>query len=230
MTFAVALSILILVMFNRSTLLRIERRLERDVDRPDTLPFRKPAALIAFLLLGVACDGAEPRTAPPVQAMHIQAPVRSWYRNQADGCCVQMAIGMCGCNCNDINAACLPFDSTFGHAERGGSLPSRVSHYCDARGIKAFNVTGASIDDTKPWIDWAGRTGRFAAMGFTEAHFQTLYGIDPDRHVYYVCDNNSPTRIDQYPENVFREKHRQCMPWCVILATPTSPPPLIVKW
>jgi hypothetical protein len=187
----------------------------------------------ALLIVGFGQSFAdEPRTNPPFQTMHLEAPTRSIYRNQADGggSCVQMSLGMCGCHSNDINAACLPFDSAFGKAERGGALPSRVEKYCDARGIKCFNVTGRTIDDTMPWIDWSAKTGRFAAIAFTEAHFQTLYGFDPVKREYLVCDNNSPGRIDRYTLDQFRDRHRACMPWCVILEKPSSPPPTLRVW
>jgi len=187
----------------------------------------------AFIVLSFgAVFGEEPRTKPPLQCMHIGPETRSIYRNQPDGggSCVQMSLGMCGCNSNNENAACLPFESCYGKAERGGSLPSRVERYCDQRGIRVYNVTGRSIDDTMPWIEWSAKTGRFAAIGFTEAHFQTLYGYDPVTKQYLVCDNNSPNRVDRYDERTFRQKHQACMPWCVILEKPTSPPPNLKPW
>ena len=214
--------------------LHANQRLGEISTDDDARPFpRIYSPLIAMMLLGSLCcplHGQEPRTAPPLQAMHIEPGTRGWYRNQPDGCCVQMAIGMCGCNSNDDNAASLPFDSLFGKAERGGSIPSRVERYCDARAIVVYNVTGRSIDETMPWVEWAGKTGRFAAVGFTEAHFQTLYGYDSVRKQYLVCDNNSPHRIDRYDERTFRQKHQECMPWLVVLKNPSSPPPKFIKW
>ena len=160
--------------------------------------------------------------------MVLSPIVRGFYGNP-DGSCVQCSIGMAACHCNDINAACLLWDSQFGPAERGGSLPSRVERYCDSRGIKAWCVTGATVDDTMPWIEWAARTGRFAAVGLSSQHFQTLYGFDPERRIWYVCNNNSPGRIDSYPDADFRKLHGEVR-WLVILEKPSSPPPEFYPW
>ena len=236
MDFLILLLILGFTISNWRALRRFERireyREKRHLD--EQCPFRSELPFVFLIALGFGgfAWADEPRTKPPLYAMHIKAPVRNWYRNQPDfgGSCVQMSLGMCGCQSNDENAACLPFDSVYGEAVRGGSLPSRVERSCDARGIRAFNVTGRSIDDTMPWIEWAGKTGRFAAVGFTEAHFQTLYGFDHAKKEFYVCDNNSPSQVSRYTEQQFREKHRACMPWCVILEKPSSPPPNLDPW
>ena len=236
MQFVILLLLLVIAVSDHFRLKRFERdaayREKRRMD--EYSPFRRdlPLSLLLAVMIGGFAIAGEPRTKPPLQTMHIEPSTRQWYRNQPDGggSCVQMSLGMCGCNSNDDNAACLPFDSQFGKGERGGSLPSRVERYCDARGLRVYNVTGRTIDDTMPWIEWSAKTGRFAAIGFTEAHFQTLYGYDHVTKQYLVCDNNSPHRIDRYDEPAFRAKHQACMPWCVILEKPSSPPPNLKPW
>ena len=161
--------------------------------------------------------------------MALDLSIRSKYANP-DGSCVQCSLGMVGCHCNDLNAAYLLWDSEFGPAERGGSIPSRVESYCDRRGIKAWSVTGRTPDDTWPWLIWAAKTGRFAAFGCGQAHFQTLYGYDPQTKEWFVCNNNSTNRIDKYSDSQLRQLHAACGPWVVILEKPSSPPPEIVCW
>ena len=166
---------------------------------------------------------------PTSQQMDLGKLVRSYYRNP-DGSCVQCSLGMAGCHCNDLNAACLLWDTQFGPAVRGGSWPSRVEQYCDQRGIKAFSVSGATVDETWPWMVWAVRTGRFAAFGCGTAHFQTLYGYDANEKKWLVCNNNSTDRIDRYTEQQLRDLHRASGPWVVILEKPSSVSPTLVKW
>jgi hypothetical protein len=163
------------------------------------------------------------------QLMHLSPSVRKLYRNP-DGSCVQCSIGMCGANNGDMNAATLLWDSDYGPAERGGSIPSRVERYCDSRGIRAWSVTGQSVDDTLPWIEWAAKTGRFAAIGAGTQHFQTLYGYDAEKREWYVCNNNSTDRVDRYSHEQFKRLHAESGAWCVILDRPTSLPPIPVKW
>lgn len=189
--------------------------------------------LVLFLISGFAFAD-EPETtrgdAPAVsQSMHLGPQVRGFYRNP-DGSCVQCSIGMAGCQCNDPNAATLLWDTAYGSAVRGGSWPSRVEQYCDQRGIKAWSVSGASVDDTWPWIEWAVKTGRFAAIGCGTAHFQTLYGYDAADRKWLVCNNNSTDRIDRYTESQLRDLHRQSGPWIVILEKPSSVTPALVRW
>ena len=101
--------------------------------------------------------------------MELPKDVRGWFRNP-DGSCVQCSIGMCGTWNNVPEAATLLWNTEYGNAIRGGSWPSRVADYCSERGIRAFNVTG---DTTFEWMEWAARTGRFAAIGAGTRHFQT---------------------------------------------------------
>lgn len=196
-----------------------------------SIPFPGPrnptAAMIAFALLSICCT----RTFAdePIQIMKLSVETRNTYYN-TDGSCVQCSIGMVGCHCNDLNAAYVLFDSEFGPAERGGSNPSRVEAYCNRRGIKALSITGATIDETIPWMKWAAQTGRFAAVGAGTQHFQTLYGYDPNTGTWALCNNQTPHKIDYYPDPQFRKLHQDCMPWCVILLKPSSPPPQLHAW
>jgi hypothetical protein len=86
------------------------------------------------------------------------------------------------------------------------------------------------VEDTWPWLEWAARTGRFAAIGAGEAHFQTLYGYDPGSREWLVCNNNSTDRIDRYSEGAFRDLHQRSGPWVVILERPSSPAPELRRW
>lgn len=162
-------------------------------------------------------------------SMRLSAETRSWFRNP-DGSCVQCSIGMCGVHANDPNAASLLWDSEHGRAERGGSWPSRVEAYCDRRGIRAWSITGNTVDDTLPWCAWAAATGRFAAIGAGTAHFQTLYGYDPESREWMVCNNNTTNHIDRYDHDSFRRLHAASGPWVVVLEKASSDPPRPVKW
>jgi hypothetical protein len=156
--------------------------------------------------------------------------VRAWFRNP-DGSCVQCSIGMAGVWQNFPAASYLLWDTEFGKAVRGGSYPSRVEKYCDARRIPVYNITG---EGTYDWMKWASKTGRMSAIGAGTAHFQTLVYYDATPGVerpWCVCNNNSPTRIDRYTEAGFRRLHESSGKWVVILKTPAPPPqPRYVKW
>jgi hypothetical protein len=154
----------------------------------------------------------------PAQKMETPPPVRAWYRNP-DGSCVQCSLGMCGVWNNVPAASTLLWDTPYGPRVRGGSWPSRVSDYARTRGIPLYNVTG---ETTLAWLEWAGRTGRFAAFAAGPSHFQTLAGFDPATRRWLVCDNNSPTRLDEYSDAEFRRLHRAGGAWCVVLDTPAS--------
>jgi hypothetical protein len=203
-----------------------------DSEPPATIPFPGKALmiLVATIVIGGAGGSWAQDRPTVVTSMHLSADTRSFFRNP-DGSCVQCSIGMAGVHCNDINAASLLWDTDYGPAVRGGSWPSRVEQYCDKRGITAWSVTGATVDDTIPWMVWACRTGRFAAIGAGTAHFQTLYGYDPSTDKpWLVCNNNSPQRIDRYGDREFRQLHAASGPWVVILQKPSSDPPQFTKW
>ena len=155
----------------------------------------------------------------PRLAADLPREIRTWFRNP-DGSCVQCSIGMCGVDQNVPAAATLLWDTPYGSRERGGSGPSRVAAYCERREIRAFNITGASTWD---WMKWAAATGRPAAIGAGSAHFQTLMGYDPSSGTWYVCNNNSPARIDRYDEASFRRLHLASGQWVVILDYPPHP-------
>jgi hypothetical protein len=135
---------------------------------------------------------------------------------------------MCGADQNVPAAATLLWDTPYGKAERGGSYPSRVAEYAQRRGIRIYNVTGSG---TFAWMRWAAATGRGAAVGCELAHFQTLMGYDPQTRTWYVCDNNSPERIDAYSDAEFRRLHLASGQWIVILDYPPHPArPQYVRW
>jgi len=194
--------------------------LERRVDQ---LIYISGKVIPVFLLL------LSPLAAAEDDSMILDQSTRVWFHNP-DGSCVQCSIGMAGVWCNDENAATLLFESRYGKAERLGSWPTRVSQYCDSRGIRVYNVTGETVDDTYPWIKWAAKTGRYAAIGAGKAHFQTLYGYDPKRNVWQVCNNQTPRQIDEYTDQQFRQLHKDSGPWVVILEKPSSNPPELVQW
>ncbi len=183
------------------------------------------AALVAFRTC-IASAQTQPSDSVPTK-MELPPEVREWFRNP-DGSCVQCSIGMCGVWCNVPAASTLLWDTPYGKAVRGGSWPDRVADYCERRQIKAFNITG---DTTWEWMEWAARTGRFAAIGAGRAHFQTEYGHDPSAGRWYVCNNNSPRRVDEYTNDEFRRLHLASGKWVVILDGPAPPPPpRYVRW
>jgi hypothetical protein len=181
--------------------------------------------LSVFAIL--AALGVISTTAHAQQSMELPVEVRQWFRNP-DGSCVQCSIGMCGAWNNVPEATTLLWDTEYGKAVRGGSWPSRVADYCRERGIRAFNVTG---DSTFEWMEWAAKTGRFAAIGAGTRHFQTEYGRDRPAGRWYVCNNNSPQRIDEYTNEGYRRLHLASGQWVVILDGPAPPPPArYVRW
>jgi len=191
----------------------------------------------ALLLLLLLCSCALAIECPdPRLAVDLPKGIRAKYRNP-DGSCVQCSIGMCGVDQNDIIAAMLLWDydangdgkiSVDERAVRGGSGPSRVAAYCRARGIRVYNITGSNTWD---WMKWACKTGRGAAIGAGGRHFQTLFGYNPDTGKWWVCNNNSTYRIDEYTEAEFRRLHLASGQWVVILDRPPHPARAqYVKW
>lgn len=161
--------------------------------------------------------------------MQLSPETREYFRNRTNpGSCVQCSIGIAGIHCNDLNAASLLWDSIYGSKVWHGSWPGRVAGYCNERGIRAYNVTGSSTID---WCKWAAKTGRFAAIGAGEAHFQTLYGyVEGDAKPWKVCNNNSPQRIDEYTDSEFKRLHYASGPWVVVLKKSSSENPELVEW
>lgn len=163
-----------------------------------------------------------------LQSMQLEADTRAYCRNP-DGSCVQCSIVMCGFHCNEPAAYTLLWDSPYGKAVRGGSWPSRVSGYCNERGIKAWNITGWPI--TREWMIWAAMTGRFCAIGAGGSHFQTLYSYNAKAaKPWGVCNNNSTDRIDYYTDSQFQSLHLASGAWCVILEKSSSENPKLIKW
>lgn len=162
------------------------------------------------------------------ELMQLTTEQRRWFVNNTNpGSCVQCSIAMCGVHCNDIRASTLLWDTPYGEHVWHGSWPQRVAQYCDERGIQAWNVTGETTWD---WMRWAAKTGRFAAIGAGTAHFQTLYGYDPETRTWYVCNNQTPGKVDRYTDAAFRRLHLASGQWCVVLRRSSSAPPRIVEW
>lgn len=159
----------------------------------------------------------------------LQVPQRclQWYKNP-DGSCVQCSIGMCGLDQNVPQAATLLWDTEYGPAERGGSYPSRVTRYANARGIRIYNVTGTPTWD---WMTWACANGRGAAIGAGSGHFQTLVGHDRATKTWFVVNNNGDQHVQPYDDPAFRRLHLASGQWCVILDYPPAPAmPRVAAW
>lgn len=187
-------------------------------------------SLLALLLLALTAGGAPSQTPDgPEEPLAVDLPteVREWFINP-DGSCVQCSIGMCGVDQNVPAAATLLWDTEYGPRVRGGSGPSRVARYCREREIRIYNVTGSTTWD---WMRWAVETGRGAAIGAAPFHFQTLMGHDAETGTWFVCNNNSPRRIDAYSESEFRRLHLSSGQWVVILDYPPHPArPRYARW
>jgi len=185
---------------------------------------RMVRSLLALLL---AVTLTSPLFAQGDQVTDFPPDVRAWFRNP-DGSCVQCSIGMCGVWQNVPAATTLLWDTDYGPRVRGGSYPSRVEAYADRRKIAIYNITGSQTWD---WMKWAAKTGRMSAIGAGTAHFQTLCYYDAKTGKWYVCNNNSPTRIDEYSEAGFKRLHLSSGEWCVILKAPPPPAlPRYVEW
>ena len=163
--------------------------------------------------------------------MELPAALREIMRNP-DGSCVQCSNGMVGEHNNLPAWTFLLFDTEYGPAVHGGSWPGRVADYAKRRGMRLYNVTGNSYGDTRPWMIYAAKTNRFAAIGAGGSHFQTLYGYIPGAEKpWLVCNNNSPQTIDEYTEQGFRRLHEASGPWVIVPDEPSpAPPPRIVPW
>lgn len=186
--------------------------------------------VLVVVIGGCAAAYGQSPAFPQRPMMDLPAQTRAWYRNP-DGSCVQCSNGMVGAYHADDNLASLLWDTQYGPAIRGGSTPTRVANYCRDRKIPIYNVTGRSVSDTLPWMEWCCKTGRFAAIGAGGAHFQTLYGRDYQSDLWYVCNNNSTHKIDEYTPREFQSLHAASGPWVVIPnMPPPAPVPNYVKW
>ncbi len=185
----------------------------------------------SFLASPARSDAQQVQWSSVPYRMELPAELREYYRNfdsPRGGSCVQCSIGMCGMWVGNYNAATLLWDSDYGDKVIGGSYPSRVENYARERGLKIYNVTGSSTFD---WMKWSAKTGRFAAIGAGTAHFQTLVGYNPEDQTWYVCNNNSPQKIDRYTDQQFRRLHLASGAWVVILDDAPAPAvPQYLKW
>lgn len=163
--------------------------------------------------------------------MEVPADLRAWFRNP-DGSCVQCSQGLVGMNGNIPSMTFLLWDTEYGKSQHGGSWPGRVAAYAKQRGMRIFNVTGDGYEDTRPWMLWAAKTNRYAAIGAGGSHFQCLYGYIPGAaKPWLVNNNNSTSVIDEYTEEGFRRLHMASGPWVIVPDEPASaPPPRIVEW
>jgi len=154
---------------------------------------------------------------------------RARMRNP-DGSCVQCSIAIAGIHHLNKNAEMLLWNSEYGHAERGGSWPERVTRYAQERNLELWNITG---NDTIKWIEWALSTNRYAAIGFDTNHFQTAVGMSDDKQTFYVVDNNRTDVIQKVSRSEFVYRHELSGKWCIILKGDAPPPwigPKIIKW
>lgn len=193
--------------------------------------------LLLLVLAGSACAqdigaGTPLPNWPTVAVMDVPLESRKWTLN-TDGSCVQCSGSLVGMYHNDPNQASLLWGTEYGRAERGGSGPDRVARYARDRGIEIYNVTGRSFADTKPWMDWACKTGRFAAVGCFGSHFQTLWGRDYPNDKWIIMNNwgglfDSPYI---YTEAEFKRQHEASGPWVWIpKRPPPAPNPVYTHW
>lgn len=186
--------------------------------------------LLPFLLflVGLVPTSVSAQSQPPtLYEMQLDEELRKTTMNWC-GSCVQWSICTTGFHVNDMNAALLPWDSVYGPQERGGATPNRVASYCNRRGIEAWSVTGRGV--TKQWARFAVNTGRYAALGFDAAHFQTVYGYDFKTKEWLICDNRCPEKITRYSEAEFDRLHALSGEWIVVLKKPSCPAPEFIDW
>jgi len=199
---------------------------------------RIPVALLVVFLFTTSLLATE--CPDPDLAVDLPKVLRAKYSNP-DGSCVQCSIGMSGNDQNNLASERLledydvDGDGKIDRNEkmvRGGSGPSRVAGYCRDRNIRIYNITG---DETFDWMLWALRNGRGCAIGAGGNHFQTLFGKSGDLNkfegTWFVCNNNSTSRIDEYTWEQFKRLHYASGPWIVILDYPPHPKrPVYQEW
>ena len=182
-----------------------------------------------YLLICLFCVSS--LQAQEAYVCEIPQEIRDHYTNYGSGSCVYMSIGINGIHRNNLNAASCPWDSVYGPENVGGAGPSHVTKMAKQRNLACYNVTTDNYEDMKKWFIWSTKTNRFAAIGAGSAHFQTLYGYDPQRNVWYVCNNNSPKKVDEYTEEGFQRLHSSSGYWSVFLVGPSPPQnPRYVSW
>jgi hypothetical protein len=193
--------------------------------------FNRLLLLMLFVALPVLAQDVTPL--PPLRSM-MQLPITSqkWCLN-ISGDCVQDSNTMVGLHVGDAAQMTLLWDTEYGQHERGGADPSRVARYCRERQIEIYNVTGRRFEDTAPWIDFAARTHRFAAVGCFGSHFQTLWGRDFEHDLFFVQNNWSGTfgKPYVYSRAQFKAHHEDSGPWVVIpRRPPPAPYPIYFRW
>lgn len=185
--------------------------------------------LLVLLVASANLMGSEPPKG--IHSMHLsKATLHKGDNVTRPGSCVQCACTHIGYHCGDPAAASLLINSEYGPAVLHGSTPSRIAAVFNQRHIKAYNVTGAQT--TKRMMEFAVRTHRFAAIGFTPAHFETLAGKDFDTGEWLVINNQLQTDMEteRYSDAEFMRHHMESGPWCIVLQQPGSDPPELVEW
>lgn len=167
-----------------------------------------------------------------IHKMELPAEVRKNYQNYGSGSCVYMSIGMNGRWLNNSNAASCPWSSEYGPENVGGATPSNVARMARERNLSIYNVTANDYETMRKWFLWSVKTGRYCAIGAGTRHFQTLYGYNETTKTWYVCNNNSTNKIDEYSEESFRRLHEASGYWAVFLIGPPTPsiPEYITWW
>lgn len=158
-----------------------------------------------------------------IHTMELPPEVRKNYQNYGSGSCVYMSIGMNGRWLNNSNAASCPWNSDYGPENVGGASPGNVASMAKERNLSLYNVTANNYETMREWFIWAVKTGRYAAIGAGSRHYQTLYGYDDKKKIWYVCNNNSTHKIDEYTEEGFRRLHEASGYWAVFLIGPATP-------
>jgi len=198
---------------------------------------RRAIIILIVCLAAVASLGFCP-TCPTVQQMAGEYPaardrgteyvmppaVFRLYENRrgpkGEGSCVWASCAMAGAH-HDVRAAeALLRDPNFGD----GAWPERVEREFNTRQIEAWNVEGT---ESMTWIEWALRTGRYAAITYGHAHMICAVGMRPDGKTIYVVDNNYPSEVRAVSRDVFMREHKGYSGgWAVILKS-VGPPPWV---
>ena len=177
-----------------------------------------PIAIVLFAAAALCCAGNEWRM-PRDQFER--------FRNRPDpsdgsGSCVQASLSMCGAHHGVPAFELLLQPSQFGPAELGGSTPSRVKNYAQARGVPIYSIEGS---ETLPWIEWGLRRGCYVGITYGRAHMITAVATAEDGSWFEIVDNNWPGEVRRVDRATFIHEHRiHGGGWCVLLKTPGPAP------
>lgn len=147
---------------------------------------------------------------------------RNYANHNGEGSCVWMSMGMAGSHSHVVAGEYMPFESEYGRKENGGAGPQDVARACAERGISAYNIEGSA---TVQWVEWALRTGRYAAISYGRAHMIAAVGISPDGATFYIRDNNRPSVTQAVRRDEFiRQLRLYTGGWAVVYDAPPPPP------